>query len=264
MTTALRPLAALVTALALAGCSPPGNQGADQNALDQAARAAVRMETQVQPEALSDRLIKDSGDFVLLDLRDAAEYGAGHIESAQPASLTDLVSPTGRGQLPPAKDVIVYDADGALGAQAAALLRLAGVERAYFLEGGYAGWQSHVAGPNDPTATDTAAAREAARQAAIACRFEGDYVATAGLVPQAPAGGAYTPGTTPAQPPVQAAQTDALGLGLGLGLGPADAAPQPQAADNGSGLGLGLGLGLGPADAAPPAPRGRLNIGEGC
>jgi rhodanese-related sulfurtransferase len=262
MTTALRLLTALVTAATLAGCAPTGNQGADQQALDQAARAAVRLETAVTPADLADRLVRQSGDFVLLDLRDPADYAAMHIESASTANLPELVGADARADLPSAKDVILYGADGSVGPQAAALLRLAGIERAYFLQGGYAGWLAHLTGPVEVAPGDREAAQEAAKRAAIACRFEGDYVAAAGLVPKAPAG-AYKPATTPATAPQAAGGNDGLGLGLGLGLGPATPAPAGTTADS-SGLGLGLGLGLGPEGAAPAPSPGRLNIGEGC
>ena len=90
-----------------------------------------------------------------------------------------------------------------------------------------------------------AAAREAARRGAIACRFEGDCVATAGSIPKgesiaAADGGGYVPALQPTAAPTQ----------------------EPAAAPDD--LGLGLDLGLGPAPTQKPRPRGKLKIGEGC
>jgi hypothetical protein len=139
------------------------------------------------------------------------------------------------------------------------LLRL--VERdGYALLGGYNYWQAYL---NDPEAAGVAEMdpQERAAYQAVACRFAGDYVAAAGLVPETPAAaGAPAATTEPA--------ADPLGLGLGLGLGTPDVqqstTPAQPAADP---LGLGLGLGLGSDEVKQEAPKpkaGRLLIKAEC
>jgi rhodanese-related sulfurtransferase len=225
-------LAALPLPLVLAGCSPdPGGDsgGAD---LTEVARAAVHQELVLPAAQLADRVLARRDDHLLLDLRSPTAFAAGHIKTARPAVLLELLDPAGAAQLPAGRDLIVYADDGGSSAQAATLLRVAG-HRAFYLQGGYQGWQAHLHGEPPP-----ATPQEAAKRAAVACWFEGDYVAAAGLTvkqPASPAPGAYTPPLQPATP--AAAAPDALGLGLGLGLGP---------------------------ETAPAPAPGRLNVGEGC
>lgn len=258
-------LASGILVLVLAGCSPgqKAQVGVAPEVLDRVARAIERDEDRISPEALADRLIKRSGDFVLYDLRVPAEYEQGHIDSAQNILLPKLVSAKGRESLPVDQRVIVYSEDGSASAQAAALLRVAGVD-AYALTGGYAGWLRYTAGPTG-TAENAAEARAMAKHQAVACYFQGDYVAQAGLIAKSGAG--YTPPLEPAQ--ATPSGGDPLGLGLGLGLGAeSPQAPSPPQAAPADPLGLGLGLGVGPEGGSPSPPSGgtpgRLNVGEGC
>jgi hypothetical protein len=106
---------------------------------------------------------------------------------------------------------------------------------------------------------DARNAQELAKQQAISCWFEGDYVAEAGLTVKAPASAGYIPPLEPVKP---APEEDDLGLGLGLGLGPEEL-QQPEE----DSLGLGLGLGLGPEDLQESKSECKdctLKIGEGC
>ncbi len=227
--TRLPILATIALLLALGGCTPtPTTQ--PLASLDQLASAALRKDHAISPAQLADRVMARREDHVLLDLRSAQAYTAGHIKGARNLELPLLFGPAGDASLPPAYDLIVYADDGGSSAQAAALLRVAG-RNAYYLDGGYQGWRAHLHGEPAPTT-----AQEAAKRAAVACWFEGDYVAAAGLaVKSAPAPSAgYTPPLQPAAPPPA---EDPLGLGLGLGLGP-ETAPAPSA--------------------------GRLRVGEGC
>jgi rhodanese-related sulfurtransferase len=230
-------LATIPLALILAGCSPAPSGGPDNSAgridLAQLARAAAHNELAVAPAQLADRVLARRDDHSLLDLRSAEAFAAGHIKTARHAQLLELLDPAGANALPPGRDLVVYGDDGGASAEAATLLRVAG-HNAYYLQGGYQGWQAHLHGEPPP-----ASPQEAAKRAAVACWFEGDYVAAAGLVVKegaAPAAGAYTPPLQPAAP-APAAAPDPLGLGLGLGLGP---------------------------ETAPAPATGRLNVGEGC
>ena len=76
--------------------------------------------------------------YVLIDLRDAAAYAAGHLAGAvniPPAQLTQWFD-----RLPQEKRVIVYDDDGTLTAAAYQSLRNAGFSRTFILLGGLNEW----------------------------------------------------------------------------------------------------------------------------
>lgn len=233
---ALLALAAVPLLLPLGACTPTPTEGSGTTDLGQLARAVINDEYAVTPADLADRILQRREDHVLIDLRPAPAFDATHIKTAQRFDLPQLLDPAGRAALPPAHALIVYAEEGGPSAQAAALLRIAGLD-AYYLQGGYRGWQNQLHGEPPP-----ATPQEAAKRAAVACWFEGDYVAAAGLAVKgvaSPAPAAYTPPLQPATPPAAA-----------------PAAPDP--------LGLGLDLGLGPeTKPAAPAP-GRLKVGEGC
>jgi rhodanese-related sulfurtransferase len=254
-------LAIVATSLAAAGCSPGGSQSAiDQTVLDRVARAIERQEDRVSAETLADRIISGRDGFVLIDVRPASEFEDGHIDTARRMPLPRLLSPEGRAELPAERSVIIYSGDGSEAAQAAAMLRVAGVD-AFTLDGGYAAWLRYTSGPSG-TPASTEEALQMAKQQAVACYFQGDYVPAAGLAVKS--GSGYTPPLESAQGSA-AGGGDALGLGLGLGLGPESAqqpAAQQQPADP---LGLGLGIGGGPqGPATGGGTPGTLNIGEGC
>ena len=153
-----------------------------------------------------------------------------------------LMSDDALAALPQGRKVVVYSNGTAHAAQAALLLRL--VDRdAYALLGGFNHWQAYL---NDPTVAGVAEMDPAqrAQYQAVACFFEGDYLADAGLGPRGCAGAAAR------KPPGE--RPDPLGLGLGLGLG-TDEVKRRRGGCIGAGagspsadpLGLGLGLGLG-------------------
>ena len=264
----LKSATSCLLVLGVAGC---GQSTDPQGVLDWASVAGVaqsitRNEDQVAVKDLADWIIQETGDFVLIDVRDAAAFEAGHIKTARSQPLMDLLSAEAVGKLGTAGRIVLYSHDSAAAAQAAAVLRLAGLD-AYSLDGGYDGWLQYM---TDPDAAGDAYAQ--ARRKAVQCYFEGDYVAAAGLMVKAPTTAAFTPPLTPVKQ-APAPTGDPLGLGLGLGIAPA---PTPPAAAAPVADPLGLGLGLG--DAAPPAtqpaagaglglgggaPAG-LKIGEGC
>ena len=248
-------ITSLAAALIVAGCS-------EAPSLDRTSAAAALAKTiadgedHVSVPELADWLIKDQRDFVLVDVRDTADFEAGHIEGAVNLPLARLMSESALSTLPSGQKVVVYSNGTGHAAQAALLLRL--VQRdGYALLGGYNYWQAYL---HDPEAAGVAEMdpHQRATYQAVACRFAGDYVAASGLTPEGSAG-------VVAPPPATA--PDPLGLGLGLGLGtPAvqqPAPPQP-AADP---LGLGLGLGLGSdevKDRQQKPSRGKLLIKAEC
>jgi rhodanese-related sulfurtransferase len=253
-----RPLRYLLPPLLLAiaagpGCSPAPDAGLSDGKLGPVARAIIRGEDRFAVADLAQALIEGRADLLLLDLRPAEAFAAKHIDGARSLPLERLLSQAGLAELPSDRRLVLYAETTAPAAQAAALLRLSGLD-AYALEGGYRHWLDYTTNPQ--AAVDSDPQTRAERQA-VACYFEGDYVAAAGL--EVKSGGGYRPPVTP----VEQSEADALGLGLGLGLGPAS---PPEPAPSAAADALGLGLGLGPADTPKPAaaPRGKLIIGEGC
>jgi len=94
--------------------------------------------------------IKKSGaEFLLVDVREAAEYATGHIAGAVsvPRGILELSAdrefPKRHEKLSSAhtQRVIVYCASGGRGALAAAVLQQMGFERVQSLTGGVGGWK---------------------------------------------------------------------------------------------------------------------------
>ena len=80
-------------------------------------------------------------DAVVLDVRDAGDYGAGHILGARNLPLARLEE--GGGELAKRKDkpLIVYCDGGERAAKAAAALKRLGFSRVVNLSGGLPAWQ---------------------------------------------------------------------------------------------------------------------------
>ncbi len=226
-----RPLTTgiLVTAILIGGCSQPADNA---EAINLTASSINKGNLAITTDQLSDRIIKQRGDYALYDIRNSMDFEAAHIKTAQSASVSQLTA--GTNNLPQGKDILIYSSDGEQAAQLVTLLHLQGIN-AYYLSGGYSLWQQQMADTAGNPSTK-AEALQLARQQAVSCWFEGDYVATAGLIPKvqpAQQSGGYVP---PLEPVTPEEEMDDLGLGLGLGLGPEDL----------------------------PAAKGKLNIGEGC
>ena len=240
--------------------------------VDILAQQIVRGEDHVTVEELADRIIKAREDYLLIDLRQKADYDRRHIDTAVHIPLAELIRPEQLDALPEDRAVIVYASDTSQAAQAAVILRLSGIP-AYSLDGGYQRWTAYM---TDPGAAGIEDASALAKYHAIRCYLEGDYVADAGLVVKQPETAGFTPPLTPVKEE-PAPTGDPLGLGLGLGLSAPEPEPGPavpQAIPVADPLGLGLGLGDAVAPASPPdagaglglgggAPAG-LKIGEGC
>ena len=84
--------------------------------------------------------IKEHAPFVLLDVREVAEYKKGHIESAILMPLADITD--GYMRYPKEEMVVVYCNSGVRSATAASYLRTHGYGRVYVLAGGYNAWVS--------------------------------------------------------------------------------------------------------------------------
>jgi len=80
-------------------------------------------------------------DALVIDVREPAQYGAGHVLGAKNVPFARLES--AGGELPKRKDkpVIVYCDNGDRAARAIAALKKQGFTRVASLTGGLAGWQ---------------------------------------------------------------------------------------------------------------------------
>lgn len=249
----------LLGAAALFVQSQRPGAGAAADRFQLVARGIARGEDQVLVPDLARRIIEDRRDFVLVDLRPAGAFEAEHIPGARSMTLTEVLQPDTARSMARGRTLILYDAGATEAAQAAALLRVAGID-AQSLRGGFDFWLRYTLDPESEL-EGHAEMPGPAERAAVACYFHGDYLPTAGI-PVQPAVTAYTPPLSPVQPsvaaPPAAAPADPLGLGLGLGVGTvtptAPAAPAPAADPLGLGLGLGLGVGTVAPPAAPAAP----------
>ncbi len=85
-------------------------------------------------------LLINREDAVVVDVRDAGEYGAGHVLGARNVPLKELES---NPDIAKRKDkaVIVYCESGQRSAQAIAALRKAGFAQVFNLTGGLAAWR---------------------------------------------------------------------------------------------------------------------------
>lgn len=262
----------LLTTVIVAGLLAGWIQGPQVDRVGMAsalAKTIAAEQDHVTVAELSDWVIKDQRDYELVDIRDIADYDAGHIQAARHIPLAALMSDEALAALPRARKIVVYSNGTAHAAQAALLLRL--VDRdAYALLGGFNYWQAYLKNPDSAGVAQMDPVERAEYQA-VSCFFEGDYLAAAGLLPK----GAGVPMQADKAPQVDA---DPLGLGLGLGSeevqemglqGKSEASPAVSADP----LGLGLGLGLGgeaaeslrkEAAPKPKVPTGGLLIKAEC
>ena len=84
------------------------------------------------------RLMNDQG-AVVVDVRPAAEFAAGHLPQARNIPVDELAKRV--NDLPAGKPVIVVCGSGNRAGKAASALRAAGRQEVFCLEGGVAGWQ---------------------------------------------------------------------------------------------------------------------------
>ena len=149
-------LTALVRLLALIGLdSVKGYFG--ELAIERARTRGETLRTidQIRPDELSRRL--PSGDAVVIDVRSAAEWEAGHLPGAVHIPLGYLVDRI--DSLPRSKTLITQCQSGARSAIAASLLEQRGFDRVLNLTGGFAQWQHAgfpvVKGAEDPHAVSS-------------------------------------------------------------------------------------------------------------
>ena len=80
-------------------------------------------------------------DALVLDVRDTAEFAAGHMLGAKNVPLTSIEARAGEFDRHKAKPVIVLCGDGSRASKAAALLRARGFANVVNLSGGFPAWQ---------------------------------------------------------------------------------------------------------------------------
>ena len=80
------------------------------------------------------------GKTLVLDVRSADEFAAGHLRDAKHVPLADLANRLGELEKSKGRTVVIVDQNGARADKAARQLKAAGFEDAHALEGGLAAW----------------------------------------------------------------------------------------------------------------------------
>lgn len=86
------------------------------------------------------QMINRGKSTVVIDVRGADTYAAGHLRDAKHIPLADLANRSGELDKSKVKTIIVVDQDGKQADKAARQLKAAGFEDIYGLEGGIAAW----------------------------------------------------------------------------------------------------------------------------
>ncbi|MCG6864189.1 MAG: rhodanese-like domain-containing protein [Thiogranum sp.] len=178
----------LLAGLLLTACGDDDRLSQQQvHSFQQVAQIVARQDDRVPVDDLARWIIEGRKDYVLVDVRPAADYEKGHIEGAQNLLLTELVTPEKLEGLPTDRKLIVYSQGSEVAGQAVVLLRLAGYDASLLL-GGYNFWAQHVLNPDiSPTRAD-GEYPAVPEQQAIACYFVGgDKTAQAPRKPVVPA-----------------------------------------------------------------------------
>lgn len=176
-----RNLLAVPVILLLAAC---GGAGESRTALVDVAQAAARQTDRVDVETLAAWLIEERQDFVLVDVRSAADYERGHIGEAQNVSIAKLLTEETLATLPGDRKIVVYSNGSENGAKAATLLRVAGYD-AHVVSGGYNAWHARILNPDIPAEELDGESLQVSTQRAYACYFVGDRGAGAAERPAA-------------------------------------------------------------------------------
>ncbi len=86
--------------------------------------------------------LMNRGKHLILDVREASEFGTGHLQGARNITLAELANRLGELEKFKALPVIVVCQSGSQSSRATAQLQRAGFEQAVSLEGGLAAWQA--------------------------------------------------------------------------------------------------------------------------
>ena len=91
---------------------------------------------------LLERQAKKDPDLVVLDVRTAEEYAAGHVPGARNVSHDQLAAKLGELSSLKDKQVVLYCRSGRRSALAGEILREAGFTRLLHLQGDYLAWEA--------------------------------------------------------------------------------------------------------------------------
>ncbi|MFP4334244.1 MAG: rhodanese-like domain-containing protein [Wenzhouxiangella sp.] len=259
-------VALLSATVALTTACGQGSQSLEGD-IERVGSAIARGEAQISIPDLSHKVIEDHGDFVLIDLREAADFEAFHIPGAVNVSAMEIVRPEKAREVAGGRQIILYGDSTVAASQASAVLQVAGFN-ALALAAGFDDWFAYTSDPNSQVASVDASVSASDRQAFAEFFHGGAADAAAGYSPAvSPAGGGASAalGLAPA----------GGGASAALGLAPADSGGAATTASVSDPHGLGLHLGIGVDIERPElavaeeeetpqeAPR-RLIIGEGC
>jgi len=86
--------------------------------------------------------LMNQGKAVIIDVRDPAEFSAGHLRDARNIPLAEIDRRAGELDKFKSKTAIVVCQSGTRSSKAAAALKKAGFNEVYSLEGGLAAWQA--------------------------------------------------------------------------------------------------------------------------
>jgi len=169
--TASQPLLILLFAAALSACGGAADKA--HTSLVDVAQAAAREADRVSVEDLASWLIEERQDFVLIDVRAAADYDNGHIGEAQNIAIAQIVTAETLATLPTDRKIVVYSNGSENGAKAATLLRIAGLD-AHVVTGGYNAWHARILNPDISAEELDGESPQVSAQRAYACYFVGD------------------------------------------------------------------------------------------
>ncbi len=159
-----------VAAGLLAAC---GGSSAPTTSLVDVAQAAARQSDRVDVHTLAGWIIEGRQDFVLVDVRAAADFGKGAIGEARNIPIAGLVTEETLATLPTDRKIVVYSNGSENGAKAATLLRIAGLD-AHVVTGGYNAWHAHVLNPDITADEMDGESLRVSAQRAYSCYFVGD------------------------------------------------------------------------------------------
>jgi len=94
----------------------------------------------VSQEQLLERINGNDSELVVLDVRTAQEFAAGHVPGAINISHDELEARLPELEADRDRDVVVYCRSGKRAGLALDMLEKAGFKRLYHLEGDYLGW----------------------------------------------------------------------------------------------------------------------------
>ncbi len=103
-------------------------------------REIVEGEDQINAPLLQEWIIEETEDFIVIDIRDEAEYTSGRISGAVNIPLGNLLTEETISDLPDEELLVLYSNGNTHVSQARALLSMHGKNSVY-LNGGYNGWQ---------------------------------------------------------------------------------------------------------------------------